>query len=388
MQAERLHQLETLFQAALGLTPDERGAYLGTACGSDITLRAEVEALLAQYEADNGVLDGVAAQHYAGLLTTHPGVPSLAGQSVSHYRVLHLLGSGGMGEVWLAKDMRLGRQVALKLLPSRLAADKGLARRLIREAQVASALNHPNILTVHDVGEHDGHPYVISEYVEGVSLRQKLQAGPLPFADAVEIALQVADGLSAAHAAGLVHRDIKPENIMLRPDGRVKVLDFGIAKWMTTEGVVENQRLSLTQPGAIVGTVAYLSPEQARAQPVDSRSDIWSLGVVLYEMATGQPAFPGTTSATIFDAILNRNPAPPLDLNPKLPLELDRIIGKTLEKDPNLRYQSAAEMETDLKRVRDHPRSSQARGARQVSREARSSSSFPTQTSLGFHPRC
>jgi serine/threonine-protein kinase len=254
-----------------------------------------------------------------------------------------------MGEVWLAKDTRLGRYVALKLLPERVAADGELTRRLTHEARAASALNHPNILTVHDIGEHQGRPYVVSEYVEGISLRERLGHGPLPFAEAAGITLQIAEGLSAAHRIGLVHRDIKPENIMLRTDGRVKVLDFGIAKRLTEDPAQTG--LTATRSGAVLGTVAYLSPEQARCEPVDTRTDLWALGAVLYEMTTGRQAFTGTTAASIFDAILNRVPVPALQLNPQLPPGLEHIIGKALEKDRERRYQGAADIQSDLNRL-------------------------------------
>jgi serine/threonine protein kinase len=333
----------------------DRAAYLEQACGSDTALRAEVESLLVYDKADANLVDGVAAQHYADLLTTSvDALSSLAGQSIHHYQILRLLGAGGMGEVWLAKDTRLGRYVALKLLPNRLAADGALSRRLTHEARAASALNHPNILTVHDIGEHEGRPYVVSEYVEGISLREKLRRGPLPFGEAADIALQVAEGLSAAHGIGLVHRDIKPENVMVRPDGRVKVLDFGIAKRLTAEDQAESSGLVLTRSGAVLGTVAYLSPEQARGEPVDTRTDLWSLGAVLYEMATRRQAFTGRTAASIFDAILNRMPVPALQLNSRLPPGLEQIVGKALEKDRERRYQSAADIQHDLNRlVRD-----------------------------------
>jgi len=348
MEAERLRQVETLFQAALDLLADERPAYLDAACGSDAELRAEVKLLLAYHDAGGEALDGRAVKRYGDLLMARDSTSSLFGQTVGPYQVLHLLGAGGMGEVWLAEDTRLGRQVALKLLPARLARDPELARRLTQEARAASALNHPNIVTVHDVGEHEGRFYVVSEYVEGVSLRERMRPGLLLINEAVEIACQMAEALGAAHAKGIVHRDIKPENIMLRPDGRVKVLDFGIAKRIS--GVASDDVVSATRPGAVVGTVAYLSPEQARGLPVDARTDLWSLGVVLYEMMTGKRPFAGETAADLLSSILSRDIEPIIRVRAGVNRGLGQVVARALAKDREARWQTMAQLSAELRR--------------------------------------
>ncbi|MDQ6678226.1 MAG: protein kinase [Acidobacteriota bacterium] len=335
MEVQRLRQLETLFQAALDQEPARRAAFIGAACGGDDVLRREVESLLAHHHTAGDLLDGPAGANLGPLFDAafQFATGSLAGQTVGGCKVLRQLGAGGMGEVWLAEDAGLGRRVALKLLPVRNAANQWLANRLAQEARAASALNHPNILTVHEVGESEKRPYIISEYVEGVSLRQRLgasstQSGKLGVAEATEIACQITCGLIAAHAAGLVHRDIKPENVMLRPDGLVKILDFGIAKWMKP---VAETTIFATLPGSVMGTAAYMSPEQARGGEVDARSDLWSLGVVLYEMVVG-----------------TRPPDGPAGEEIK-PTRLRQILGKLLKRDPGERYVSAAALLVDLK---------------------------------------
>jgi eukaryotic-like serine/threonine-protein kinase len=284
----------------------------------------------------------------------------MIGQTVSHYRVLGKLGGGGMGVVYEAEDVRLGRHVALKFIPDHLVRDKRSLERFTREARAASQLNHSNICTIHDIEENDGHPFIVMEKLEGESLKQRIreQTGPshaMPTDEVLEIAVQVADALAASHAKGIVHRDIKPANIFLTPGGQVKILDFGLAKLAKdgTLGTTTDTSLeeSLTQVGVIPGTAVYMSPEQARSDDLDVRSDIFSFGVVLYEMATGKKPFTGTNVVTTLHAVINAKPAPPRSVNPAVPKELEAIIGKAMEKDRDARYRNASEMRADLARL-------------------------------------
>jgi len=413
LESERWRQIERLYHAVLEREQGQRSAFLEEACAGDVDLRQEVESLLAQEDRGEGFLEAPAmevaakalAEERAKITNAASGPAPLTGRTILHYRLLEKLGSGGMGVVYKAEDTRLGRLVAMKFLTSSVpkppdgqvektpGRDTQAVERFQREARAASALSHPNICVVHDVGEYEGQPFIVMELLEGRTLRRLIEAGPLKLEQLLDLAIQIADALAAAHAKGIIHRDIKPTNIFVTTRGEAKILDFGLAK-LTPGGATdvasrrsaaalpagdaEREALSaatqaatigsapdddsLTKPGVALGTVAYMSPEQARGEELDARSDLFSFGAVLYEMARRHQPFTGNTAVDVLAAILTQPPAAPRTMDPDLPLELERITLTALEKDRELRYQSASELRADLKRLRRDTSSGQTLG--------------------------
>jgi serine/threonine-protein kinase len=352
--SDRWRRLEALFYAALELKPEERAEFLDKSCDGDTALRKEVETLLESAEKPMDFLEKPVLEA-AHRMIGDPSSTSIApGTQLTHYEIISMIGAGGMGEVYLAEDKRLRRKVALKMLAPELTRDERGLRRFEHEAHAASALNHPNILTIHEFGQADGMHFIASEFIEGVTLRQRLANGRLELSTAVEIAIQIASALAAAHVCGIVHRDIKPENVIVRTDGIVKALDFGIAK-LTERRVGETIRrrattvgASTSEPGMVLGTAKYMSPEQARGVEVDARSDIFSIGAVIYELVTGRSAFDGDTASDIIAEILKVEPPPPVEFAPEVPHELERIISKAMRKDRENRYQTVKDLLIDL----------------------------------------
>jgi serine/threonine protein kinase len=354
MNPERWQLVKEVFEAALQHEPSERIHFLEQVCGDDIELLEEVASLLASYEQAGSYLAADAIEDAANLLIDGASKPHLK-RFIGPYRLLSMLGRGGMGEVYLAADTRLGREVALKLLPAEFARDAERVKRFEREARIASALNHPNILTIYEIGSEGEALFIATELIKGLTLRQRLADGAIEPAEAVNIAIQMASALDAAHSAGIVHRDIKPENVMLRPDGIVKVLDFGLAKPVedapspSDYSSMPTRDSYETSPGALIGTFRYMSPEQARGQSVDHRSDLWSLGAVFYELLAGGPPFGGETPSDIIASILAREPAPLAE--PGEP-DLQNVLARALRKERERRYQSAPEMLRDIQELK------------------------------------
>jgi len=354
-----MQQLEELFHEALELGPQERADFIARVRDSNPELVAAVESLIAAHERPTGFIDSPAYEaHAESIANKQPAL--MAGQVVGHYQIIVPLGKGGMGEVYLASDANLDRKVALKLLPAGLTYNKDRLRRFIQEAKTASSLNHPNIITIHEIGQAEGAHFIATEYIDGETLRRRTAHTRMKLADILDVSIQVAGALQAAHAAGIVHRDIKPENIMLRPDGYVKVLDFGLAKLteksppsIPADSEIDTMIRAHTEPGTLLGTVNYMSPEQARCQVLDQRTDVFSLGVVMYEMAAGRMAFAGATGVDTLVSILEKEP-PPLDQHaPGVPAEFQRIINKALRKDREERYQTIKDLLIDLKSFKE-----------------------------------
>ncbi len=350
MQPERWQQIDQLFHLALERDPSERAAFLAEACDGDASLRDEVESLLESHEQSNDFIEAPAADIAAELFVEREDRLT-AGQSVGPYQVVSLLGEGGMGEVYLAQDLRLGRRVALKRLRAQFTLEAERVRRFEQEARAASALNHPNIVTIYEIGQLDSLHFIVTEFIDGETLRCYLADAEHTLAEILDIAAQVASALAAAHATGIIHRDIKPENIMVRRDHIVKVLDFGLAKLAPDVATVETRAAARsavrTDPGTVMGTVQYMSPEQARGNKVDSRTDLWSLGVVLYEMVTGRTPFEGETPSHVIVALLENEPSP-LKSYLEVPSELEQIVRRALRKNKEERYQTASDLAFDL----------------------------------------
>ena len=358
MLAERWRTIESLYHSACELGAEERRAFLESACGSDEGLRREVESLLANHDLAAEFLETQSPDSVRGEAETE--IP--AGTQIGHYTVVEFLRAGGMGEVYKAQDTRLERPVAIKFLPRSLGADRTALNRFQREARAASALNHPRVCTIYDAGEYQGRPFLVMELLEGKPLKDRIDGKPVEYSELLEIAVQAAEGLQAAHGKGIVHRDVKPANIFLTAADGVKILDFGLAvrgsepreatgaEAMPASESGATADETLTRPGMIKGTLAYLSPEQARCEEVDARSDIYSFGLVLYEMATGRAAFRCERPAEMIDAIVNRAPARPSLLRP-VTAGLERVILKALEKKREARYQTAGELIADLRRL-------------------------------------
>jgi serine/threonine protein kinase len=350
MNPERWREIDDIFQRALEREPAERADFLAEACAGDAELRAEVEALLSADESVGDFISAPAARLAASVIAERR-IAAMTGRRVSHYEIVSPLGAGGMGEVYLAADTRTGRRVALKLLPEYFNDDPERVRRFQQEARAVLALNHPNIVTIYEIGQEGGAQFIASEFINGATLRERMDDAPMSLNDALDVATQIADALDEAHRGGVVHRDIKPENVMLRPDGYVKVLDFGIAKLTgqsEADAPMPTRVGTETHPGMVLGTLRYMSPEQARGLRVDASTDIWSLGVLLYEMLARRVPFAGETPSDCLVAIVDREPPPLADSASGVPPALEAVINKALRKNPAERFQTAREMSEAL----------------------------------------
>jgi len=349
-------KVREVFDSALGREPEERQNFVNEVCGDDKTMLAEVESLLSSHDSAESFMETPAITKVAGVIKADKKLET--GKCLGHYEIINQIGEGGMGEVYLANDKNLDRKVAIKILNEEFSQNESNLQRFVSEAKAASALNHPNILTIYEFGEAEGVRFIVSEHIEGQTLREVIRKSRLRLPEMLDISIQITGALSAAHKARLVHRDIKPENIMVRPDGYVKVLDFGLAKLVEqkNKSILSLQestvRQNLTAKGVILGTVNYMSPEQAKGERVDERTDIFSLGVMLYEVLAGKPPFEGGNAIETFGSILNKEPVPLSRETPEVPHEIERIINKALRKDREERYQTAKDLLIDLKDIR------------------------------------
>ena len=357
MTSEHWQKVKGFFDAVVDLSPYERGQFLDDACGTDKELRGEVQKMLDSSDAAESFMETPAASEVAGLIL-QPRENLQSGKTFGHYKTLKLIGAGGMGEVYLAEDKKLDRKVAIKILNEHFSKNESNLQRFIREAKAASALNHPNILVIHEIGESENSNYIVSEFIEGETLREYLQKSRLKLSEILDIAVQIANALTAAHGARIIHRDIKPENIIVRPDGFVKILDFGLAKLIEQKSFVgledKTAKQNQTAKGLILGTVNYMSPEQAKGEKVDERTDIFSFGVLLYEMIAGRTPFAGDSMPETFANLMNSEPQPLSRFSQNVPEELQRIIAKTLRKNKDERYQTMKGLLGDLKNLREN----------------------------------
>ena len=357
MADAKWQKVREIFDSALRRQPEERRRFVNEVCGDDKTLLAEVESLLSSHDSAESFMETPAVAKVADMIEAETKKLE-AGKCFGHYEIIKQIGAGGMGEVYLAKDKKLDRKVAIKILNEEFSQDESNLQRFVSEAKAASALNHPNILTIYEFGEAEDARFIVSEYIEGKTLREIIRESSLRLPEILDISIQITGALSAAHKAHLVHRDIKPENIMIRPDGYVKVLDFGLAKLVEQKNKSilsleeSTVRQNLTAKGVILGTVNYMSPEQAKGERVDERTDIFSLGVLIYEMLAGKPPFAGGNAIETIGSILNKDPVPLSRQTPEVPHEIERIINKALRKDREERYQTAKDLLIDLKDVR------------------------------------
>src|SRR5687767_11801584 len=357
MADEKWQRVRDIFDLALSRRFEDRQKFINDACGEDRSLLGEVESLLSSHDSAEGFMESPAVARVADMIEVESKKLE-AGKCFGHYEIIKQIGEGGMGEVYLAKDKKLDRKVAIKILNEEFSQDESNLQRFVSEAKAASALNHPNILTIYEFGEAEDARFIVSEYIEGKTLREIIRESRMRLPDILDISIQITGALSAAHKVHLVHRDIKPENIMVRPDGYVKVLDFGLAKLVEQKN---KSILSLEEPtvrqnlaakGVIVGTVNYMSPEQAKGERVDERTDIFSLGVLIYEMLAGKPPFAGGNAIETLGSVLNKDPVPLSRQTPEVPHEIERIVNKALRKDREERYQTAKDLLIDLKDVR------------------------------------